>query len=76
LFDFDHFSFEDFSNITVFLELHNYDLLAKLVGLSLVQASIDVVGQPSCLYFIIFQSTCPNVTIGQTYCSSLDVNIN
>jgi hypothetical protein len=47
------------------LELRDYDLPSKLVGLSKIQAFVDVVvGQPSCLGFIVFQSTCPTVTIG------------
>jgi hypothetical protein len=43
LFDFDPFSFEDFYDVTTLLELHDYDLPSKLVGLSKIQASIDVV---------------------------------
>jgi hypothetical protein len=46
------------------LELHDYNLPSKLVGLYKVQASIDVVViQASCLGFIIFQSTCTSVIL-------------
>lgn len=77
MFDFDPFSFEDFYDVITPLELHDYDLPSIFVGLSKVQAFVDVVvGQPSCLGFTIFQSTCPSVIIGQTFYSSLDVTIN
>jgi hypothetical protein len=39
LFDFDPFSFENFYDV---LELRAYDLPSKLVGLSKIQASVDV----------------------------------
>ncbi len=74
MFDFNPFSFEDFSDGITPLELYDYDLPSKLVDLSKVQAFVDVaVDQSSCLGFIIFQSTCPTITFGQTSYSSLDV---
>jgi len=41
LFDFDPFSFENFSNVAAPLELHDYDLLSEFVGLFKVQASTN-----------------------------------
>jgi hypothetical protein len=57
------------------MELHDYDLPSKPIGLFFkVQAFVDVtINQPSSRSFIIFQFTCPTNTIGQTFCSSLDV---
>jgi hypothetical protein len=43
LFDFNPFSFEDFYDVTTPLELHDYNLPSKLVGLFKVQAFVDVV---------------------------------
>jgi len=68
-------SSKDFSNVATPMELHDYGLPSKPIGLFFkVQAFVDVtINQPSSRSFIIFQSTCPTNTIGQTFCSSLDV---
>jgi hypothetical protein len=75
LFDFDPSSFKDFSNVATPLELHDYGLPCEPIGLSFkVQDFVDVtISQLSSPSFIIFQSTCPTITIGQTFCSSLNV---
>jgi hypothetical protein len=45
--DFDHFSFEDFSNVIALLELHDYDLLFESICLFKVQASTNnIVNKP------------------------------
>jgi hypothetical protein len=63
---FDPSSIKDFSNVATPLELHDYGLPYEPIGLSFkVQDFVDViVGQPSSPSFIIFQSTCPTITIG------------
>jgi hypothetical protein len=72
---FDPSSFKDFSNVATPMELHDYKLPFKPIVLSFkVQAFVDVtINQPSSCSFIIFQSTCPTITIGQTFCYSLNV---
>jgi hypothetical protein len=74
LFNFDPSSFEDFSNVVVFLELHDNGLPFEPIDLFEVQAFVDVViDQPSCPSFIVFQPTCPIVIVGQTSCSRPNV---
>lgn len=63
--NFDPSSFEDFSHVVAFLELHDYGLPFEPIDLSEVQASIDVViDQPSCLSYIVFQPIYLTVIVG------------
>jgi hypothetical protein len=63
--NFDPSSFEDFSHVVAFLELHDYGLPFEPIDLFEVQASTNVVlDQPSCTSFTIFQPTCLIIIVG------------